>query len=105
MAQFDVHRNADREQSRIFPFLIDVQHPLHRQLESRVVIPLTLAQHLDGQPISVLNPAIEVGGREYVMLTQQLSAVPMRALGTRVTGAGARRAAVVAALDLLITGI
>ena len=105
MAQFDLHRNADRDQARLFPFLLDIQHPLHRQLESRVVIPLTLADNLDGQPLRRLNPTIEVGGKEYVLLTQQLSAVPMTALGPRVSGATVHREEVLAALDLLISGI
>jgi toxin CcdB len=105
MAQFDVHRNADRDQSRLFPFLVDVQHPLHRQLESRVVIPLTLSENLDGQPLRGLNPMIEVGGKEYVLLTQQLSAIPMTALGPKVPAVGGHRDAVFAALDLLISGV
>ena len=105
MAQFDIHRNADKDQARLFPFLLDIQHPLHRQLESRVVIPLTLPENLGKHLLPHLNPLVRANGKDYALLTQQLAAVPMEALGPRVANATAQREAVVAALDFLVSGI
>ena len=105
MAQFDIHRNADKDGARIFPYLIDIQHPLHRQFDSRIVIPLTLPDNLGKHVLPHLNPLISVGGKDFAVLTQQLSSIPMSALGPKVTSAAAQREAIVAALDFLISGI
>lgn len=32
MAQFDVYENADPESNAVIPFLLDVQHDLHKNL-------------------------------------------------------------------------
>ena len=63
MAQYDIHRNADKNGARLFPFVVDVQHDLHRLLESRVVIPLTAPENLAHQPLLHLNPVLRVEGR------------------------------------------
>ena len=83
MAQYDIHRNADKNGARLFPFVVDVQHDLHRLLESRVVIPLTAPENLAHQPLPHLNPVLRVEGREFALLTQQLAAVPLPVLGDR----------------------
>lgn len=105
MAQFDIHRNADKDQSKLFPFLLDVQHPLHRQFESRVVIPFTLSENLGRHQLPRLNLVVNINGKEYVLLTQQLAAVPLNALGAKAMSAADQRGNFVAALDLLINGI
>lgn len=105
MAQFDVHRNADKDQAKLFPFLLDVQHPLHRQFESRVVIPFTSPENLGRHQLPRLNPVVNINGKDYVLLTQQLAAVPLKALGAKTISAAGHRDVFVAALDLLINGI
>lgn len=102
---FDIHRNADKDQAKLFPFLLDVQHALHRQFGSRVVIPLTLSENLGNLPLLRLNPVVTINGKEYVVLAQQLAAVPVDALGPKISSAASHRASIVDALDLLINGI
>lgn len=105
MSQFDIHRNADKDQAKLFPFFLDVQHGLHRQFGSRVVIPITLSENLGNQPLPRLNPVLTINGKEYVALAQQLAAIPVEALGPKVSSAASQRASIVDALDLLINGI
>src|SRR5689334_8127131 len=105
MAQFDIYRNADKEAARLFPFLLDIQHPLLDQLESRVVIPLTLPENLARHRLQDLNPLVSVNGKDYVLLTQQLAGVPIQVLGATVSSARVVRESVVAAIDLLVCGI
>ncbi len=40
MAQFDVYENEEPESKDVIPFLLDVQHSLHRSLSTRTVVPL-----------------------------------------------------------------
>jgi toxin CcdB len=55
--------------------------------------------------MKTLNPRIAVGGVDYILLTHLLAAIPVAALGNPVGSASSQRDAIVAALDLLFTGI
>lgn len=101
MAQFDVFRNPRRG---MFPLLLDVQSDLLSQLATRVVVPLASRSRY-GTPLSRLNPTARIGRVEYVLVFQEMAAIPVAALGERVSSLAARRGELVAALDLLFTGI
>ena len=52
-----------------------------------------------------LHPALTVSGKQYLVLVEEIAAVPRRALGRVVGSAQDSRYDLVAALDLLFTGI
>ena len=101
MAQFDVHRNP---RGGAFPLLLDVQAELLSQLATRVVVPLAAARRWGAKPMTRLNPTARLGRTEYVLVFQELAAIPRAALGVRVGSLASRRAELIAALDLLFTG-
>ena len=105
MAQFDIYRNPNAATRARIPYLLDVQSDLLDSLATRIVVPLCKPDVLSGKPAERLNPAFEVEGRKLFMLTLELAGVSRRALGERVTNLAAERAAIIAALDLAITGI
>ena len=105
MAQFDVHRNPNAATRARIPFLLDVQSDLLDPIATRVVVPLCKPEVLSGKPAERLNPAFEIEGRKLLMLTPELAGVSRKALGERVTNLTAERAAIIAALDLVLTGI
>lgn len=101
--QFDVFKNPrDRE---AFPLLLVVQHGLLSELPLRVVVPLTKRRQLSGAPITRLNPILRVDGSDWVMLTQMLGAVREASLRVRVGNVAGKRAEIVAALDVLWSGV
>lgn len=102
MAQFDIFRHL---RDKRYPFLLDLQADLLRDLATRVVAPLTAVKRLQDRPISRLNPVVEVEGNQYAVLFQELAAVPVSALGVVAGNLQARRGDMIAALDLLFTGI
>jgi toxin CcdB len=102
MAQFDVFRHA---KSRRYPYLLDVQAELLRDLATRVVAPLIPLARLRGQAISQLNPIVDVGGEPHAILFQELAAFPARELRNPVANLLPRRGEIIAAIDLLFTGI
>lgn len=55
--------------------------------------------------LKTLTPTFEIEGRQYVMVTPQLAGIAKKQLGTRVAELSAQRNEIIAALDLLITGI
>jgi toxin CcdB len=104
MAQFTVHRNTHSESRKIAPYLLDIQHPLMSSLESRIAIPLILAPQTE-PPIGRLNPTCVVDGKRYMIKTQNLAVVPPALLGAKVLDLSERRYEIIAAIDLLISGI
>jgi toxin CcdB len=105
MAQFDVYRNASPSARSGIPFLLDVQADLLRSLATRIVVPLCDPEVLGGKRAERLNPEFVVGERKVVMLTPELAGVPRKALGERVASLAHERDAIIAALDLAITGV
>lgn len=102
MAQFDLFSNS---RSKNYPLLLDLQSDLLRDLATRVVAPLSSVKRLGGKPIGHLNPVVTVAGVDYAILLQELAALPVKALGKSVGNLGERRSELIAALDLLFTGI
>lgn len=104
MSQFDVYRNSDASTRARFPFLLDIQSDLLESLATRVVVPLASASE-DATPIERLMPVFEVGGKRVIMRTPQIAGVPRKAIGAQVGSLADRRHEIVAALDVLITGV
>jgi toxin CcdB len=102
MAQFDLHRNP---RGGAYPYLLDVQADLLARLSTRIVVPLMASKKYGARPISRLNPVVKVKGSDFVLVFHELAAVPSAALGEPIGSLAARRAELVAAVDLLFTGI
>jgi toxin CcdB len=100
--QFDVYKNP---RGGMFPLLVDVQHELLARLATRVVVPMATVKRYGGKPITRLNPVVSVRGVDYVAVFQEMSAVPANVLADHVGTIAARRTDLVAALDLMFTGI
>lgn len=105
MPQFAVHRNRNPDTAADYPLLLDVQSGLVADLATRVVVPLCPAAAMKDKLLKTLTPVFEVEGEQYAMLTPQLAGIAKKQLGTQVADLAQRRDEIVAALDLLITGI
>jgi len=101
MAQFDVYKNPRGGE---YPLLLDVQSDLLSRLATRVVVPLVVRDER-AAPISRLNPTATIGGVEHVLHFQELAAVPETVLRDPVASLASRRTELVAAIDLLFTGL
>lgn len=102
MAQFDLYRNP---RGGTYPLLLDVQSGVLERLGTRVVVPLISLKRYGARPITRLNPIAKVKGTDYVLVFQELAAVPATALGGTVGSLAGRRSELVAAVDLLFTGL
>lgn len=104
MAQFDVYLNPNAETRKVIPYLLDVQSDLLDTLATRVVAPLVLADEM-GLAAKHLNPQFKIKGVEVVMSTAELAGVSNHSLGDKVASLKSKRDEIIAALDLLFTGI
>ena len=101
MAQFDVHRNPGRGP---YTFVVDVQADMLAQLDTRVVVPMITKARYAGAPLRRLDPIVTFERSEYVIVVQLLATVPRAVLGSAVGSLASRRADLIAAFDLLLTG-
>jgi toxin CcdB len=100
--QFDVYRNP--RLSSEAKLLLDIQHDLLQDLETRVVVPLISAA-LFKQTSQTLHPILTVMNSSYVMLTHRLAAVQCQELGALVTNLSESSFKIGAAVDLLWSGV
>jgi toxin CcdB len=98
MAQFDVHRIASGA------LVVDCQSDSLRYLATRVVAPLMRRVDVPA-PTTRLHPVFEFEGETFLLATHLLTAMPTRDLGRPVASLDAERYAIVAALDMVITGV
>ena len=105
MPQFAVHRNPNRATRAAIPLLLDVQSNLLETLNTRVVIPLYVPAAAEDGMIGTLTPRVEVDDTPYVAVTPELAGIPRKSLGIQVGDLSHRRYDIIAALDLLVTGI
>lgn len=104
MAQFDVYINPNPATRKAIPYLLDVQADLLGTLATHVVVPLVLAEEMKLN-IKQLNPQFKIKGVSVVMSAAELAGVSTRAYGEKVASLKNKRDEIIAALDLLFTGI
>ena len=102
MGQFQVYKNG---RNKTFPLVLDVQASVLSKLATRVVVPMAPIKTYGATPMSRLNPVVKVDRVRYVLVFQELSAVGSDELGDSVGSLSTHRTEIVAALDLLFTGI
>lgn len=105
MPQFTLYRNRNSATRARFPLLLDAQSDLLNPLATHVVIPLGPATAAGSKSMDVLAPTVHFEGQAYVLLTPQLAGIDARELGPAAGDLAASRDVIIAALDLLITGI
>ena len=105
MARFAVHRNPNRATRTAIPLLLDVQSDLLQDLGTRVVIPLYKPAAVKSGIIETLTPHVEIDGDLYIAMTSELAGISRKSLGSQVADLSHRRYEIIAAIDLLVTGI
>ena len=104
MARFDVYPNPGAH-AETTPFLLDVQCGLLDGLDSRMVVPLRRLDRFAQVKLSAhLTPVFTISGREYLLETPKMGAVPGRILKTPVASLVEEQNRITAALDFLFQG-
>jgi toxin CcdB len=101
--QFDVFKNPDATDAKHRPFLLVLQSDLVSGLTATVVAPLVRRRDLTGA--QRLNPLVTIAGEEFWLATHELFALDRRKLRSKVVSLAARRDDIIAAIDMLFTGI
>lgn len=103
MRRYDIRINTDTATKRIFPYLIILQSDLLSSVATVLVAPLVKGQ--GHSRIAKLNPIVEVDGKPYAALVQEMAALLRKRLGAVKSNAAAQHTEFVAAIDLIFTGV
>lgn len=106
MRQFVAYRNRNEGTRAQYPLLLNVQSNLIEETGTRVVVPMVPATRGRRPPaISSLTPVLAVNGKPHVIVVPLLAATEIGDLGPVEADLSADRSTIMAALDLLISGI
>lgn len=105
MRQFCVYRNRHAATRASYPLLLNVQSDLIAETGTRVVAPLVPVAGRHPPPIGALAPVLDVDGAPHVLVVPLLAATDIAHLGAMEADLSNERAIILAALDLLISGI
>lgn len=104
MARFEVFPNPGTHADTT-PYLLDVQSDLLDGLDTRMVIPLRSLEHFAKIKLpSRLTPVLNIQGKDYLLETPKMGAVPQRILKSPVTSLALEQAQITTALDFLFQG-
>lgn len=105
MSQFSVYANKDKATQKTYPYFLNVQNDLLDELNSRVVIPFSTPGLIKHRDAKKLCPIIQIKGKDFVLLTHQITTVPASFLASKVDQIDSFRGEIISAIDLLFTGI
>lgn len=105
MAFLEVRSNPNPASRDSIPLLLEVQADLLASLGTCAVVPLYRREAVPAAPIARLTPVLEFQGRAYVAMVPEIAGVARRHLGESLGALPEARNGIIAALDLLFTGI
>jgi len=98
MSQFDVYALADGA------LVIDCQTDHFSDIRTRLVVPLVHVREAPQQQPR-LNPILRVNGEDLLLLTQFATAIPAAELRRPLGSLAGDRLKIIAAFDMLLTGL
>lgn len=104
MEQFCIYPNIGAGKD-VYPFLVNMQHPVANVLKHVLVAPLAAVAKFEGESLPTkVCPVLFVQGQNYAVLTHMLAGIPDKELGQQVADMSAHRAILRDALDFLVNG-
>ena len=104
MAQFDVYANPSESAARGTPFVVVVQSDLLDALATRMTIPLATVEFAEKSP-DKLCPVVTVNGQRLRALAHYTAPLPTRSLRQVVGNLASQASTLIAALDVVVSGV
>lgn len=102
MAQFDVHRNTEKNRDAI-PFVVLVQSALFDSYRRRVVVPLVRKSWLGAISDERFNPTFKIERIEVVLHPLEIVSISTEKLGEFVTSIARDGGRITDAMDILLS--
>lgn len=104
MEQYAVYENKGGGKV-VYPYLLNIHHPLAEGWGNTVVVPLVPLSKLSGLPPRQLCPLLKIQDQRFVAMTHMLGGVRARDVGKRVKHLDDEIYEVKNAFDFLLNGI
>jgi len=104
MAQFDVYTNPSESSAYGIPYVVVMQSDLLDALATRMAMPLATIEFADKAP-DKLCPIVKVNGQHLRALAHYTAPLPTRSLGQIVGNAAAHASELIAAMDVVVSGV
>ena len=104
MAQFDVYVNPSESAAHGIPFVVVVQSDLLDVLATRMSIPLASMAFSEKSP-DKLCPMVMVHGENLRALAHYSAPLPTRSLRERVGNLAPQASVLIAAMDVVVSGV
>ena len=101
--QFDAFANPNIAGRRWRPFVVVIQSQFLEHFRTRVIVPLVPKTEI--KPVARLNPVVMIEGQEFYFHPVELAHIPTELLRDHVANLDVDRDRLVAAIDLVFTGI
>lgn len=105
MGQFIAYINPNSRTKKRYPLLLDIQSSLLDELRTTIVIPLSPSSISGSSAITKLCPQIDIEGKTYIAMTQQIAGIDRSVLGKEAYDLSAYRSEIIAGLDFVVSGI
>lgn len=104
MEQYCAYENAGAGK-KVYPWLINMQHPVANVLKHVLVAPVIELEKLAGShPPAKVCPVVQIAGKPCVVMMHMMSGISAKEIGERVADLTDKRASLRDALDFLING-
>jgi len=104
VAQFDVYLNPSESAGKGIPFVVVLQSDLLDALATRLVMPLATLEFADKVP-EKLCPLVTVSGQKLRALAHYAAPLPARSLRQMVGNLSPQSHLLIAAMDVVISGV
>jgi toxin CcdB len=104
MAQFDVYANPSESAAHGIPYVVVVQSDLLDALATRMTIPLATVEFAKKSP-DKLCPMVTVNGQRLRALAHYTAPIPTRSLRQGVGNLAPQASSLIAAMDVVVSGV
>ncbi|MGH7885780.1 MAG: CcdB family protein [Thermodesulfobacteriota bacterium] len=104
MPQFSVYQNKNSNSNEIYPYLLDIQSDLLRDLKTTVVIPVCEFTSHSKEKIKILTPVVEINQKKYLLMTPQLAGILRSEIDKETVNLSNYRNEIISAIDFMLTG-
>lgn len=103
MEQLDIYENLDPETSGEIPYLVDIQHGIHNELKTRIMVPLV---YVAAQRVGIhkLCPVFTIQENSVFASIPEMAAYPVAELGRCIGTLASQRDELFAAVVFLMHG-
>lgn len=103
--QYDVYQNPSSRMRDLYPYVVDIQSELLSSLPTRLVMPLAITKLSANKVPGKLCPMISVLGEKFMLIPHEAAPLDKKLLKMKADSVKAQASEIVAALDIVVSGV